>query len=232
MRVLGVGAHPDDLELLCGGTLAKYAKRGDEVTMAVVTNGEVGSETLSKEEIARIRRDEAKEAAAVIGAEFIWMDFPDEFLFDSKEARLKFIDVLRQARPDVVLAHFPSDYHPDHSISGQIVYNVKMMITVPNIKTEHPPCKKIPEIYYMDTLAGINFQPYDYVDISDTFETKREMLSKHRSQGAWLEKFGMSYIEFMEIVARFRGIQSGVRYAEAFSRPQVWPKGTLGNLLP
>ena len=81
MRVLAVGAHPDDLELLCGGTLAKYAQLGHHVTMAVATNGEVGSMTLTKEEIAAVRKAEAAAAAAVIGADFVWMGYPDEFLF-------------------------------------------------------------------------------------------------------------------------------------------------------
>jgi LmbE family N-acetylglucosaminyl deacetylase len=109
MRVLAIGAHPDDLEFLCGGTLAKYAQQGHHVTMAVVTNGEVGSATLPKEEIAAIRKEEASAAASVIGADFFWMDFPDEFLFKTEQSRLAFINVIRRARPDVIITHAPSD---------------------------------------------------------------------------------------------------------------------------
>ena len=75
MRVLAVGAHPDDLEILCSGTLAKYAKQGHHVTMAVATNGEVGSMTLPNEEIAAVRKAEAAASAAVIGADFVWMGY-------------------------------------------------------------------------------------------------------------------------------------------------------------
>lgn len=233
MNILAVGAHPDDLEGLMGGTLAKYSKRGDKVYMAVVTNGEVGSAELPKKEIAEIRRQEALESAKVIGAELIWMGFPDEFLFDGEQSRLKFIDVVRQAKPDLVFCHFNNDYHPDHRISGQIVCNIKVMSTVPNIKTEHPPAKKISEIFFMDTVAGINFTPEKYVDITDCFKEKIEMYSKHKSQHSWLEKqYGMSNIEFVEIVSRFRGIQAGVKYAEAFSRAVFWPTTSAENLLP
>lgn len=95
MKVLAVGAHPDDLEILCVGTLAKYAQRGDSVTMAVATNGEVGSPTLCKAEIAEIRRHEAEASAAVIGAHLIWMNYPDEFLFSTEETRLTFLNMVR-----------------------------------------------------------------------------------------------------------------------------------------
>lgn len=233
MRVLAVGAHPDDLELLCGGTLARYAQRGDHVTMAVATNGEAGSSTLSKAEIADIRRQEAEASAAVIGAEFIWMNYPDEFLFSNEDTRLNFLNLVRKARPDVILAHAPSDYHPDHRTSGQILWDIRIMTTVPNLVTEEPPCVKIPEIYYMDTIAGISFVPETYVDISDTFELKKKMLACHKSQSRWLEdQYEMNYMQFIEYISRFRGIQCGARYAECFQSSPTWPKRLQAPLLP
>jgi len=233
MRVLAVGAHPDDLEILCGGTLAKYAAQGDQVTMAVATNGEVGSATLPKEEIAAIRKEEAAAAAALIGADFIWMNFPDEFLFKTEQSRLTFINVIRRARPDVILTHAPTDYHPDHRLTGEMVWDVRVMIPVPNIKTEYPPCSVIPEVFFMDTVAGISSQPQQYVDISSTFDTKKKMLAAHKSQASWLQdQYQMSYIEFMECVARFRGLQCGVRYAECFRSSPTWPRWCKPSLLP
>src|SRR5690625_1599587 len=102
MHILAIGAHPDDVELQCGGTLAKYAQRGDHVTIAIATNGNVGSPTLSKDEIAAVRKAEAKRSAEVIGADLIWMDFPDEWLFNDPTTRLRFIDAIREARADVI----------------------------------------------------------------------------------------------------------------------------------
>lgn len=233
LRILGVGAHPDDLEILCAGTLAKYAKRGDHVTFAVATNGEVGSATLPKEEIAAIRRREAEASAKVIGADFIWMNVPDEFLFSTQESRLAFLNMVRKARPDVILTHAPVDYHPDHRTTGQIVWDIRVMTTVPNIKTEEPVCEVIPEIYYFDTLAGIDFVPQHYVDISETFELKKAMLLSHKSQSAWLEdQYDMDYAQFIECIARYRGLQCGVRYAECFQSSPTWPKRCKPTLLP
>jgi LmbE family N-acetylglucosaminyl deacetylase len=233
MRVLAVGAHPDDLEILCAGTLAKYAARGDQVIMAVSTNGELGSVTLPKEEIAAIRRQEAQASANLIGAEFIWMGYPDGFLFSTQETRLDFLNLVRKARPDVILAHAPVDYHPDHRTSGQILWDIRVMTTVPNIVTEAPPCDRIPEIYYFDTLAGIDFVPQYYVDISETFEMKKAMLACHRSQSAWLEnQYDMNYMQFIEYTCRYRGVQCGVKYAECFQVSPTWPKLNKPPLLP
>lgn len=233
MNILGVGAHPDDLEILCAGTLAKYAARGDRVAMAIATNGEVGSPTLPKEEIAAIRKQEAEASAKVIGAELVWMGYPDEFLFSNESTRLSFLNMVRHVRPDVILTHGPSDYHPDHRTTGQILWDIRVMTTVPNIKTENPPCDKIPEIYYCDTVAGISFVPEQYVDITETFPLKREMLACHKSQSIWLEaQYQMSYLEFMEHISRFRGIQCGAKYAECFQVSPTWPKQLNQSLLP
>src|SRR5690606_11250778 len=108
MNILFFGAHPDDMEILCGGTILECIARGHTVWMAVATNGNVGSPTLSKNEIAAVRKREAEEAAAVLGAAgLIWMDENDEFLFDDERTRLKFVDAIRQARADVIVTHNP-----------------------------------------------------------------------------------------------------------------------------
>ncbi len=226
MKVLAIGAHPDDIEFLCAGTLAKYKRLGHEVVMAIATNGEVGSSTLSKTEIAAIRRCEAEASAAVLGAEFHWLGYPDEFLFNDARTRLRFIDLVRQVRPDLVLCHDPeNDYHPDHRTSGQIIWDIRVMVTVPNIVTEHPPCAKIPATVYMDTIGGVNFIPERYVDISADISTKRAMLACHRSQEQWMiDMFGVPAADMMESFSRMRGFQCGRAFGEGFRVPPVWPR--------
>jgi LmbE family N-acetylglucosaminyl deacetylase len=234
LSVLAFGAHPDDLEFQIGGTLAKYARRGHKVTMAVVTNGDVGSSTLSMAEIAAIRHEEAKAAAAVIGADLVWIGYHDEFFFHTEESRRRLIDVMRAAEADVVLAHWTEDYHPDHSFSGQAVRDARIMTAVPNIATAHPPLKAIPKLFFYDTLAGINFTPEVYVDVSDTIETKRRMLGCHASQDAWIRDIyeGTNLAEFMEVQCRFRGMQAGFRYGEGFRALETWPRAADFSLLP
>jgi hypothetical protein len=99
------------------------------------------------------------------------------------------------------------------------------MVTVPNIKTQHPPCAKIPEIVYMDTTGGVNFIPNHYVDISADIETKKEMLSCHKSQDAWMvAQYGVTCVAMMESFSRMRGFQCGCRFAEGFEIPPIWPR--------
>jgi len=225
MRVLAVGAHPDDLELLCGGTLAKFAARGDTVFMAVSTDGVGGSTTLPEAEISRIRQGEARNAAAVIGATPIWLGLPEARLYDDTPNRLRYIDLVRETRPDIIITHDPlNDYHPDHLATGQILWNIRVMVVQQNIQTAHPPTENIPDLYYMDTVAGIDFAPETYVDISETMATKRAMLGAHESQIPLMKaRYGMTFLEFMELCTAFRGLQAGARFAECFRRAKTFP---------
>lgn len=226
MKILAIGAHPDDIEFLCAGTLAKYKRLGHEVAVAIATNGEVGSATLPKDEISAIRRREAEASADVLDAEFHWLGYPDEFLFNTPGTRCRFIDLVRQVRPDLIICHDPdNDYHPDHVTSGQIVWDTHVMVTVPNIMTDHPPCAKIPEIVYMDTIGGVNFIPNHYVDISADIEQKRKMLNCHKSQEQWLlDMYDVPPVSMMENFSRMRGFQCGCSFAEGFRVPPMWPK--------
>jgi len=235
VRVLAVCAHPDDAEILAGGTLAKYKQRGDEIFIAITTNGEVGHPEWSKAEVARVRRQEAEDAAGLLGATLFWMGYPDEFLYDNPTTRLALINVIRQCQPDVILTHWPDDlYNPDHTVTGQMTNDVAIMTTVPNIETEAPPCENIPVVYFMDSMAGVGFVPDEYVDITACLDQKLEAIKAHESQvGDWLQdQYGGSILEMVEVGAKYRGYQSGVRYAEGFVRAKAWPRGVAGTLLP
>jgi LmbE family N-acetylglucosaminyl deacetylase len=233
MNVLFVGAHPDDIETFAGGTAALYAKQGAAVFFCVATNGNVGSSTLSAEEIASIRHQEARKGADIIGARLIWLDIDDEFLIDSRQTRLKFIEAFRIARPDVVFCHWTEDYNPDHSISGKIVDDCIHMSTVPLIKTQSGICDRIPHVYYMDTIAGVNFAPEVYVDITATFETKLKMVAQHQSQNSWMKDvFGYEMEAFLEIPAKWRGLQASCPMAEAFRPSYKWGRTFQTHYLP
>lgn len=233
MRVLAIGAHPDDVELLCAGTLAKCAKRGDDVYIAIATNGEAGSNKIGRAEMAAIRQEEAKRACEVIGAKLIWMGFQDEFLFNDKETRIRFIDVIREARPDVMFVHGPSDYHPDHRISGQIAIDARIPATLHPVETSLPPCDKIPHIFLMDNIGGFEFEPEAYVDVTDVIDIKAEMLSRHKSQDAHLQEiYGIPYVAWMKEQASMRGKAFRVPYAEGFRSVKTFPVTGGYDLLP
>lgn len=224
MNILAIGAHPDDIETSCGGTLAKYAKLGNKVFTATATNGNVGSATLSMEEIATIRKEEARRAAAHIGAEYICLDYDDEMFFEDKAARLKFINLVRYCKADVILTHNPEDYNPDHELTSKIINDIAVMIPVEKIKTPSPAYDKIPIIAYFEPVNGLGFVPTEYVDISDVMDIKMAMCREHKSQVSWMQDnyqdaLGKKEKDFFEdyyTIARYRGIQCGVEYAEGF----------------
>lgn len=233
MRIMGIGAHPDDLEVLCGGTLAKYRARGDEVVMCHATWGDMGHYQIKPDELSRIRSQEARDAAAVIGADNMELGFFDMRINNTEEAQARFIDAIRQARPDLVITHHPNDYHADHNAVTQLVLHATFGATLPHFETEHPFLEKLPIVYFMDTVVGINCQPTDYVDISDFMEAKKEMLRKHQSQLVWIKEHdGADIVENMVLHNRFRGLQCNVPYAEGFQKFQVWGRSAAGTLLP
>ncbi len=233
MNVLAVGAHPDDLELLCGGTLALYSQNGHKIFMCQALNGNLGHEKIPRDELRDIRRQEAINAAKIINAESMTIDIDDMDIHDTQETRLKMAEIIRKADPDVIITHSPDDYHTDHNITSGVVFNSSFASTLPQLKTETPCNKKITPIYYMDTVVGVNFQPEEYVDITDVIEIKKEMFSCHKSQVSWLkEHHKIDMIEFMYSFARFRGMQCGVKYAEGFKQLKVWGRIFPKRFLP
>jgi LmbE family N-acetylglucosaminyl deacetylase len=224
MNILAIGAHPDDVESNVGGTLAKYAKAGHKVFTATATNGNIGSATLPMEEIARIRKEEARSAAALIGAEYVCLDYDDEMFFEDKTARLKFINLVRYCKADVILTHNPVDYNPDHELTSKIINDIAVMIPIAKLKTDSLPYDKIPAIFYFEPAQGLGFVPTEYVDITGVFETKMAMCYAHKSQDQWMKdnytetvgKIESNYFEVVRITAAYRGMQCGVQYAEGF----------------
>jgi LmbE family N-acetylglucosaminyl deacetylase len=233
MKILAVGAHPDDIEILCAGTLAKYAQKGHIVTMAHTCRGDKGHFEIPADELSRIRRREAAESASVIGAESIGLGMKDLELYADRDTTLKVVELIRRTKPDIILTHDPNDYMPDHTVTSKLVFDASFIATLPHTKTDHPHHDRVTPIYYMDTLAGVAFEPEEYVDISDTIQIKREMLGRHASQIEWLRNHDrIEIIDFMETVARFRGLQCGAPFAEGFRRSHRWPRNPTIRYLP
>jgi len=233
MNILAVGAHPDDLETLCAGTLAKYVKEGHKVFMANLCNGNLGHSEISPEELREIRRKECEKAASMIEAELLTPDIGDMSLFPDRETRKKVVDIVRMAKPDVVLTHAPNDYMVDHITTSQLVLDASFAAPVPHFYTDHAPHTKIAPVFYMDTISGIDFQPEIYVDISPEIELKKKMLACHQSQAKWLkEHHNIDYLEVMVTVAKFRGLQCGVAYAEGFRAVKLAGRNVTERLLP
>ena len=234
MRVLAVGAHPDDLEILCGGTLARFAREGHDVVMCHATTGDKGSFVHSSEEVSRIRVTEARRAAEICGAEHATLSFADGEVNAADAAQQRaVVELVRDVRPDVILTHSPGDYHSDHNEISKLVFDCSFHATLPLYVTGKPHHDKVVPIFFIETVAGIGFSPTEYVDISGVIDVKTAMLEAHESQLTWLRDHdGVDIVEQLQVWSRFRGIQCAVAYAEGFVPCSAWLRGAPHRLLP
>ena len=234
MRVLAIGAHPDDIEIACSGTLAKCVKRGDTVIVCHASSGDLGHVVIPPEELKVMRANEAKRAGAMAGIEVIWGGFNDLDIYDNnKEARDKMVDVIKYANPDFIITHAPDDYMPDHTAVSRLVFDASFTATLPNYKTNQPEPAKLVPIFYMDTLCGVNFNPTEYVDVTPFIDKKLEMLNCHESQIKWMRDHdNIDFPDMVKTCSRYRGFQCGADYAEGFRQCLVYLKGTTKRYLP
>ena len=231
IRVLAVGAHPDDVEIMCAGTLFALHQLGHEVHVASLTLGDCGSVELTAEEIRRIRQREAIKACEVLGATYHHAGFDDLNIFNDDNSNRRVTELLRKIDPSVVITHSPKDYMSDHEITSLLVRNACFSASIPNYETKGgAACPlKIPYLYYAQPVEGIDIFgkkviPQFYVDISGVMDQKLEMLACHESQRNWLRTHhGMD--EYIESIRRFitsqgqrASIVSGklIVHAEAF----------------
>lgn len=234
MNILAVGCHPDDLEIGCFGTLARYVKGGHKVTACHITNGSLGHVHIPPEELRIIRNAESEKAAAVIGAEAVTLDISDLDVDSMNKVLLKsMVEVIRKSDPDVIIAHSGEDYMRDHLEAGLLAFGASFDATIVQHHNETPATKSVVPVYYMDTLAGVNFVPTEYVDISEEIDMKLEALSCHESQINWMKDHdGIDFIDFVRTCSKYRGLQCGVPYAEGFKQCLTWPRITTRRLLP
>lgn len=233
MNVLAIGCHPDDIEINCAGTLAKCVKRGDNVTVCHVCNGNLGHVVIQPDELAEIRKAEAKKAGSLAGIKVVTCDIGDLLAYETKEQVDKVVDVIREAKPDFIITHAPNDYMPDHVAVSKLVFNASFAASVPHYVSGVMEATPVTPIFYMDNLGGNEFLPTEYVDITDEIDLKLEMLECHESQLKWMrEHDNIDFADMVRTISKYRGYQCGATYAEAFSQCMVYPKPTTKRMLP
>ena len=235
LSVVSVGAHQDD-EMSCLGTLIRCSDRGDRITTISISNGDKGrlhDLSLSSDEITQIRIAEASAVANAIGGTFHCLGQEDEYVEDTKETRIALARLLREVRADVVLTCPPTDSQEDHIRAGAIASHAAWLAGLASVDVGAPALDKHAQVFYFDSICGLDFQPVHYVDVSGIFDRKRELLKLHASQNAAQpHATGWDLIDHCEIVNRFRGLQSNVVYAEGFRPLLRVPMVRTGNPLP
>lgn len=235
LSIVAVNAHQDD-EMASLGTLIRCRERGDRVAIVAISRGDKGGQydpDLPGEEMARQRRAEAMAVADGIGAEYHCLEADDAFIQDTPAIRTALVRVLRQVRADVIITTPPTDYSSDHLTTSAIATQAALLGSLSPLLPDVPPLDRPPAVFYMDSIAGLDFQPTIYVDISEQWARKAELLRHHVSQMQAMEDYlGWDLVTQAETLGRFRGLQCGTRYAEGF-RP-VLRDGLLrpGSPLP
>jgi LmbE family N-acetylglucosaminyl deacetylase len=184
LRLLIIGAHPDDADYAAGGTAALYRAAGHEVTMVSLTNGDAGHHVQAGASLAKRRREEARRSGEVIGAPYEVFEIHDGELEPTLENRWKVIHLIRTIKPDLVLTHRPNDYHPDHRYTSQLVQDAAYMITVPPVVPGTPHLLKNPVIAYLpdEFQKPYPFTPTIAVDVGPVLDKVIDMLHCHTSQ--------------------------------------------------
>ena len=212
MKILAIGAHPDDIEIFMYGFLSVCKNRGDEIDLIIATDGAAGS-VLSNVNLAEIRKKETALALKDIGNP-VFLGFPDGKLSDFNETKDALRKKMIKSKPDLILTHAPEDYHPDHRALSAFVKS--------SARFDFP-------VIFCETLMGINFIPDYYIDISTHFKSKKRAILKHKSQSP------KKFLNAIEISNKFRAAQcnaSNDSYAEVYRFETSFPFMDIRPLLP
>jgi N-acetylglucosamine malate deacetylase 1 len=228
MKILSVEAHPDDTEILCGGTLARLADLGHEIAICSVTGGEYGSKILPPEKVREMRAREAEASAAILNGKFYIAEGRDKHFIFNEHVRNSLCEIFRIVVPDIVFAHSPKDYILDHDFASLLARDCASAALHPTFETgSHapaPPTDKVPYLYYCEPLwhmdiYGDPVPSSTYVDITGVMDTKRRMLACHASQVEHMgERYGAEVVltSLYEPWNRENGMIAGCAYAEGF----------------
>ena len=195
INILAIGAHPDDIEFGCGGSLIKFADRGHKVYLLVMTEGGLGGEIT-------VRAKEQMDAKDKLGAkELFWGGYEDTHLKADKDMIVKIEQVIREVKPTFIFCHFPDDTHQDHRNLAQATISATRYVR---------------NVLFYEGPTTQNFNPQVFIDISSTLDQKVEALKAHKSQIEKTNIEDLTIIELTRSSANFRGIQGRVKYAESF----------------
>lgn len=210
LKIIVVGAHPDDPETGCGGTMALIAKDGHEVISAYFTRGEAGIPGKSYDEAAKIRTAEALKACKILKVKAKFLGQIDGNSEITKDRYQTIYNFFEEEKPDIIFNHWPIDTHRDHRICSVLVYDAWESLGKKSV------------LYYYEVMSGMqtqNFVPSNYVDILTSVEQKYEACCVHESQNK-----RDNYQSYEGKMAQFRGMEINTKYAEAFVRHIQSPK--------
>jgi len=219
-RILVVGAHVGDAELMAGGVILKHTKAGGEVFIVHMSKGERGHPSLPPAEYAKQKEREALESAKLMKAEVIFMPYEDALIPNNEEARFKLAEEIRKIRPSIVITHWVGSYHKDHENTSRVVKDAIFLAAMQDLPIGGEPYS-VSKLYFAENWEDpIDFVPEVYVDISEVFEEYRKAIEVHEFASG--KFWGFNYVDYYTSLARIRGIEVRTRYAQALMPDKSW----------
>ncbi len=210
--ILAIGAHPDDIEIGCGGTLSILKDKGHDLVHLIITSGEEGNFDRTKKRLAEKREAEATQSAKLLKASrVIFFREPDGLMASSKETKVRLISILREVRPDTIFTHARSDHFPDHQIVHQLTRASVLGASGPWYPDAGGIPHQVKEIYGYEVWNPISDFQMAW-DISSVIDRKIELIRCHQSQIN-----DVDYVGAITGLAKYRGVMSMTgNYAEVF----------------
>jgi len=216
LRVIAVVAHPHEAELYCGGTLARYLTTSNSIAIACVTAGNLSDPEADLETLEQARRTEAEKAAALLSARSHWLGQSDNFVTADAVTAMQLVAVFREFQPDVVLTHTPGALTPDHDAVARVSIRAGQDAARPGIEPDTPALGQVPIFFAMDGAPCSVPEPTEFVDITAQRDMKRRALECYATLPAMRAAGAENLVETMWVMARYRGMQAGVEFAEGF----------------
>lgn len=226
-RAMAITAHPDDIEFMMAGTLILLKDAGYEIHYMTLSDGNCGSMILDSETTAKVRIQESKDAAQILGAQYHLPICKDFEIFYDKETLQKLTAIIRNVQPEIILTHSPSDYMEDHMNTCRLTVTAAFVRGIPNYKAGNSIPTNVDCTIYHAMPHGLkdplrrNVVPGIFVDVSSVYDTKLRALSAHKSQHGWLDSSQKmnSYLKFLDDIAQKVGKMSGnFQYAEGWRK--------------
>jgi LmbE family N-acetylglucosaminyl deacetylase len=195
VKILALGAHPDDIEYGCGGTFLKFARKGMDIYFMVLTKGEFGGDPETREK-------EQEEAMKLLGVKKIfWGGYIDTELPSERIVITKIDEVIEEVKPDEVYVNYIEDIHQDHRMLAECTLAAT---------------RYVKRVFFYEDYTSINFEPDIFVDIEDVLEEKQKLIQVYSSQVDKAYPTKLDMVESVKAIANFRGFQGKVKYAEGF----------------
>lgn len=217
-KIMVVGAHAGDAEIMAGGLVAKYTSAGHEAVLVHLTPGEKGHKTMSPGEYAEQKKEEGHKAAVVLGAKAIFLPYKDAELPLNDEVKYQLCDIIREEKPNTLVTHWKGSIHKDHENTYYIVQDAIFYAALPAIERDLPPHGCYSQYFAENWEDPNGFEVDTYIDITESYQCWLEAVKEYELFSGSISSF--RYLDYYKSLAVMRGCLSNNKYSVGLMRPR------------